>query len=662
MKSLGRNQVEALVREVEDDAYGFARARVSHAPDGDAVLLDAFESEARSLATTTTTDLKERLRQRINLLTQPRRKRWTGLGGHHGARGVEVRAAHQPVAVPAALHARIVDRVEELQYVEPTGRRKAVLLSLLGACIVAALGAVGWVRYDALGAARPIVAAAFPQANAGDAPVQGEIRIIFRHSPSRAPHMTLQPTDGRVGSQTWDGTTLIVSYAGLRYGAHYHMTLDGEYLSRFKDRGHFQEQWSFTTEGYPRPVSVGPLNGATGVPRIGFLSVDFDHPAFVAPMVTLQPPDGTIASGNWVGQSWVVDYRDLKPSTTYQATVIVDYGVKNADINQSWTFQTEPGMPPAGVAVLWHSSNDPGNLANPPRMLALDWNGALVGTMYQPVTLQSPDGSIVGTADGTYLDRNGDRLSQLSGTKLYPMVADDDRSWCELSNTLNGHSLNQMWLLAGAISGPLRAVAPVGVFGAGGSGPGLIGCSTLYDRAVVSYSGSIGTSSVKVFSLSSGRVVFQQTYTLAVVNVISSRTGRYLAELMPTRGSQGNPTMTIIRRTSDGAIVARLDHQVVVRFSWDDERVVAGTPFQPGAPTVVTLLAWRTGRVLWTLPGPADEGGPVFAWAEPNGGKMAIASSSQAAWPLDRLWLVDADGQAKLVLSALFYPASVTGF
>lgn len=661
MKPLRRNQVEALVREVEDDAYGFARARVSHVPDVDAVVLRAFEGEARSLATSTTTDLKERLRQRINLLTQPQRKRWIRLGGRRSARGVDVRGAHQPMPVPAALHARIVDGVEELQYVEPTGRRKALLLSLLVACIVGLLGAVGWVRYDALGAARPVIAAASPQADAGDVPVQGEVRIIFRRSPSRAPHLSIEPSDGRVGSQAWDGTTLIVSYEGLHYRKQYQLLLAADYLSRFKDSGHFQQQWRFTTEGYPRVVTEQPPDGTTNVPRMGELVFIFSHAANVQPRVTLQPLGATILPGVWRGQAWVVDYRDLKPSTTYRATLVVDYGVKGANIQQSSTFTTEPGLPPAGVPVLWHSQNDPGNRGNTVRMLALDWSGNLVGTMYQPVTLQSPDGSIVGTADGTYLDRSGARLSELSGSQYYPVIADDNRGVCELSSTVGGRTMDQLWLMTGPLAGPLRAVAPVGSFGAQ-SGLGIIACSVLNDRAVISYGGVGGPTAVKVIALSSGRVVFQQTYTLAVSNVVSSRDGRYLAEQMPVQGSYGAPSSTVIRRTADGAIVDRLANQVVMRFSWDGQRVVATTPLQSSAPQVVTITAWQTGRLLWTMPASAVQSQPVFAWAEPNGGKMAIASSTQAAWPLDRLWIVDADGRASLVLHEAFYAASVTGF
>jgi hypothetical protein len=354
----------------------------------------------------------------------------------------------------------------------------------------------------------------------------------------------------------------------------------------------------------------------------------------------------------------VVDYRDLKPATMYRATLIVDYGVKGANIQQSWTFTTEPGFPPAGVPVLWHSGNDPANPSNPSRMLALDWNGKLVGTMYQPVTTQSLDGSIVGTADGIYLDHSGMRLSELSGIPFFPVIADDDRSVCELSSTVAGRVVDQLWLKFGPVSGPLRAVAPMGSFGAR-SGFGIIACSARNDRAVIEYSSMSGTTAVKVIALSSGRVVYQHAYTLAVSNVVSAPDGRYLAEQMPVAGSYGAASTTVIRRVSDGALVARLDNQIAVRFSWDDERVVVTNPNQSGAGTRVALIAWRSQRVLWSVS--TTEAEPATAWAEPNGGKVAIGLSSLASWPLDRLWIVDADGRASLVLSEQFYPASVTG-
>jgi len=492
-------------------------------------------------------------------------------------------------------------------------------------------------------------------------PIRGEVKISFGHRPSGPPRVRLEPAGGTLGPTAWDGRTLVVSYEGLRNATRYQLILDANYESRFKDRGHSETRWSFTTERYPVLVSVAPSKGAQVIARNGQLAIEFNHRPAVDPRVSLVPADGTIDSGSWNGATWTVAYTGLKPLTGYQARVAVDYGVTSANIQQSWTFTTEPGIPPAGTPVLWHSGTDPANHAGVQRTIALDWDGNIVGTTYQPVTLQSADGSIVGTSDGTYFDRNGKPLGVLSGIPYYPVIADDSASVCELSSTVGGRTMDQLWLQTGPVTGPLRAVTPVGNF-AGSAGIGIIACSTVNDRAVIGYGGMGGTSAVKVIALSTGRVVYQHTYVLAVSNIVSSHDERYLAEQMPVAGSMGAPSMTMIRRTSDGAIVARLDNQLAVRFSWDDRRLVTTTPYQGGTTNQVTLIEWPTNRVLWKLPAPPNQGQPFFAWAQPNGTKMAIAGSSQAAWPLDMLWVVDADGQAKQVLSESFYPASVIGF
>jgi hypothetical protein len=646
MKSLPRDQLEALVREIESDAYGYALA-LDALPDSAArLLLAAFAGEAWSLARSPDiAGLNERLRKRMQSRSS----------GRHDP------LSYDPVPVPTELHTRLVDCVEELQFVEPPGRRKAVLLSLVGAALVLGLIAIEWIRLDALAAARPTIRHAIPAAGASEVPTRGEFIVSFGRQPSARPQLRLQPANGRLGAVGWDGRTLVVSYLGLRNAAHYELILGADYTSRFNETGHYQTRWGFTTEGYPTVEKVDPVDGATVVARNGVLAIDFNHQPAVEPRVSLMPPDGTVQPGSWKGTAWSVAYTGLKPLTHYQVAIVVDYGAVRANIHRSWTFTTEPGMPPAGVPVLWHADDDPANPINQVRMIALDWNGTVVGTMYQPVTIQSVDGSIVGTTDGTYFNRDGTRLGVLSGIAYSPVIADDDRSACELSNTVGGRAMDQLWLMTGPVSGPLRPVAPVGSF-SGQLGPGIIACSALNDRAVIAYSGVGGTSAVKVVALSSGRVVYQQTYTLATSNVVSSHDGRYLAEQMPVAGSMGAPSTTLIRRTADGAVVARLDQHVAFRFSWDNRRVVATTPYAAGAVNVVSLIDWQSGRVLWTLPSTPGQGQPLFAWAEPNGTKMAVAGSSNAAWPLDTLWLVDADGQATKVLSETFYPASISGF
>ena len=659
MKSLPRLQIDALVRDVEADAYGLARVVAPNA-DGDSLLLRAVAAEARSFPSATRPDLEQRLRRRIRSLaaqeTAPRYQlRWTW-------RRAELAPPppHASVAVPAALHVRLVDAVEELQDVEPTARRKTILLSLLVAGLVGVAVGAAWVRWDALAAARPTIRQASPAAGADAVPTRGALRISFDRSPADQPRLHVEPVDGVLGPTLWDGQTLIVPYLALHNDSHYTLVVDANFRSRFNDRGHFQTRWSFRTEGYAIIISPRPGDIEELMPRNGTFSINFDHAGDFEPNVTIEPADGRIEPGSWFGVSWTLKYAGLKASTRYRAVVVVDFGVPRANIRRAWTFTTEPGTPPTGVPVLWHSGNDPGNPSNPARMLALDWNGNLVGTMYQPVTVQSPDGSVVGTADGTYLEGSGARLSELSSTEFYPVIADDDQSVCELSATVGGRAMGQLWLLTGPLAGPLRAVAPMGSLG-GSSGFGIIACSTLNDRAVIVYGGTGGQTIVKVIALSSGRVVFQPVSTVAVSNVVSSRDGRYLAEQMPVGRSLGAPSRTVIRRTADGAIVATIENQVVVRFSWDDQRVVAATAYQSGVPSEVSLIAWQSSHVLWTMSLTDGEGQPVVAWAEPNGSKMAVASSSRAGWPLDRLWLVDANGQATMVLSDRFYPASVNG-
>lgn len=648
MKSLPRDQLEALVREVESDAYGFALALDLNPAAAGRVLAEAFGDEARLFVTSRNlSELRENLRTRIRVQAGHRSKETMPYG---------------PAPVTPDLHARLVDRVEEQQYVEPTGRRKAVLVGLLAGCVIAALVAVEWIRLDALASAQPTIRDASPAANWVGVPTSGVFMVSFGRYPSGEPRLRVQPADVRLGPVDWNGRTLVVGYLGLHNAAHYQLILDADYTSRFRDTGHYQKRWSFTTEGYPIVATVDPANDATVARRNGQLTITFNHQPSVNPLVSLTPADGTLEPGTWSGATWIVRYSGLKPLASYQAMVTVDYGVAKANIRRSWAFTTEPGIPPAGTPVIWYTSTNPWNSADVPRMVALDWQGQVVGTMYQPVTVQSPDGSIVGTTTGTYLTAAGERLSALSGIPYFPVIADDNASVCELSNTIGGRALDQLWLTTGPVSGPLHAVAPVGGFGAR-SGVGIIACSALNDRAVIADTGMNGTNGVRVIALSTGRVLYQHAYAVATSTVFSSHDARYLAELMPVAGSEGAPFTTVIRRTADGTVVARLDGRLAMRFSWDDRAVVTTMPLSQPTGRQLQLQEWQTGKVIWRLPTPAGQGEPVFALAQPHGTKIAIASWSQTdTGAPDQLWLVDADGNATQVLSEPFYPVSVSGF
>jgi hypothetical protein len=655
VKTLDRNRIDQLVRELETDAY---RLALAVAPDPAAavrILLDAFRSLARSLAATPqVVELKERLHARIRQQTSR---------GRPAAASNEPRR-DQPVVVAEDLHLRIVDLLEEEQAVEPVGRRRAVLLSLGGVALLGAVAAFLWVRADALAVAQPKVTDLNPAAGAKEVPVRGDFRITFGGHLVGTPTLRLEPPDGTLEPARWDGSTFIVSYSGLHLATRYQLVLGADYRSRLKDLGHYEKRWAVTTEGYPVLVTVFPQDGQSIVPRVGQLSVAFTHRPPVPPHLSLEPADGTLLPDEWNGTTLTVSYSGLKPLTRYLATVTVDYGVKSANIRQQWAFSTEPGAPPAGVPLVWYSTSSPWL---PPsgiqRLVAIDWSGKLVGTIYQAfATQQSPDGSVFFTSDRGLVDRTGTQVSTPSGIRSNPMIADDSKSLCDVVDIGGG----QLWLMTGPLRGPLHRVASMGVAGAQG-GPVIIACSVANDRAVLADVGMGGTTAVRVIALTTGRVLYQRSYAQLGLNVISSRDGQYLVEQLPTYDTQGQPlaAASVIRRTTDGRVMARIDKQRVLRFSWDGKRVVTAPFFPMLGPNDVELLEWQTGKILWRQPGGSAMNGSrtVYAMPQPNGPSMAIAVGTQPNnGDVDQLWLVAADGQATQVVNEVFYPAFYAGF
>jgi hypothetical protein len=122
------------------------------------------------------------------------------------------------------------------------------------------------------------------------------------------------------------------------------------------------------------------------------------------------------------------------------------------------------------------------------------------------------------------------------------------------------------------------------------------------------------TSEVRVMSLSTGALLYQHQYPSGQVasSVVASHDGRYLAEQTMSTDAQGHQINgdTLIRRTSDGNIVARLSGQAVRAFSWDGSRVITmpglGAPvrFSGDRPS---LLASRQATPTCTRsPSPAE--------------------------------------------------------
>ena len=206
------------------------------------------------------------------------------------------------------------------------------------------------------------------------------------------------------------------------------------------------------------------------------------------------------------------------------------------------------------------------------------------------------------------------------------------------------------WLFAGPIEGPLRRVAQFGQFG-GQSGAGPIACSFQNDRAVVVETVIMGASDVWIIKLSTGALLFHRQYANGQTPFIrASHDGQYLAEQTASSNGTGFGA-TVIRRTSDGKEVARLDNQTVVAFSWDGLRVVTMPATGTSAPNEARLVEWQSGKVLWRLPGPSGTAGgaAVYALAHPYGTDMVVGIGPQSADGIDELWLVGANGSAKRI-------------
>ena len=646
MKTLERDRIDEIVRQLETGAYGLALAPGLEPAWAERLLLEAFASMAPSVPRTTRIDA---LRKELSARLRKRAPQdWVG-------------AKTDPVEAPAAtvsedLHVRLVDVVEEHQADEPAGRRRAVLIGFIGVAIL--VGGVAFVRVhaDALATVQPTINELSPPAAASGVPVSGDIRVKFGRRPAGTPTLRIEPAHAALESVHWDGNTLVAVYAGLHLSTRYQLVLQADYRSRLEDVGHFEKRWTVTTQGYP-VLALTPGQDQMFVARVGKLSVDFSYEPPAKPLLTMAPADGILTPGQWAGTAWTASYSGLKPLTRYEVTLTVDYGAAAATSRRQWSFSTEPGWPAPGVPVIWYATQPPWNPTDQ-RLLAVDWQGNLSGTMYPTSTLlqQAPDGSSVLTPDGGSIDGNGAAPAATPAYASTVFAADDNRSLCRVAGS------GALWLETGRLRGAMRRVALVGSTGAR-VGINILACSVTSDRAVIADNGMGGTAAVRVIALTTGRLLYQRSYGGASVALMSTRDGRYLAEQTTTFDAQGQvaTAFTVIRRTLDGRAMARLDDRRVLRFSWDGTRVVT-VPILSGSD--VTLLEWQTGKVIWRQAGdPAMVGRPAFAMSQPNGTAMAIGvGGADRSGALDQLWIVAADGQATQVVKGLLYAAFTGAF
>jgi Big-like domain-containing protein len=417
----------------------------------------------------------------------------------------------------------------------------------------------------------------------------------------------------------------------------------------------------------PHVSSMSPADGATDVPISGEFRITFAKGPTTLPELTHSPADGSQAAPRWDGSTLVVGYSGLHTRQRYQVVLVSDYtsgfGGKGR-FEKRWSFTTELGPPPAGIPLIWYSPTSPyGATPQAASWVALDWNGAAVGTLRTTGGLnQSPDGSRLNVGLG-YVDQAGQPVPAVRlNNKGGPGWSDDSRHFCLVGTASGGVPTGDnepAWLFAGPIEGPLHRVAQFGQFG-GQLGAGPIACSFQNDRAVVVQTVIMGASDAWVIKLSTGALLYHRQYTNVETPFIrASHDGQYLAEQTASPNATGFGA-TVIRRTSDGREVARLDNQTVVAFSWDGSRVVTMPAMGTSAPNEARLVDWQSGTVLWRLTVPPPSGTPdraaVYALPRPNGTDLMIGVGPQSAAGIDSLWLVHADGTARQVAKGPLWP------
>jgi hypothetical protein len=169
---------------------------------------------------------------------------------------------------------------------------------------------------------------------------------------------------------------------------------------------------------------------------------------------------------------------------------------------------------------------------------------------------------------------------------------------------------------------------------------GVAACSVRKDRAVVvqSLAKSPAIAEYWVVQLSTGKVMWTHTFNPSSATlVVASPDGEYISE---TSVAQAKPGSVIY--SADGTLLIQLTASVDA-FCWDGSLAVTngGNVSQP-----VTVIAWRSGNVLWT--GPA---GYILSRVEPqpDGSSLAIwvSTPSQLTYangPHADLYVIGSDG------------------
>ncbi|HEY7198615.1 MAG TPA: hypothetical protein VIC57_00305 [Candidatus Dormibacteraeota bacterium] len=301
--------------------------------------------------------------------------------------------------------------------------------------------------------------------------------------------------------------------------------------------------------------------------------------------------------------------------------------------------------------IMFHDPDDP-EVAD-----AVTWDGRAVGrvgSLESRMLGPNPSGSLYATGQ-SLRDRTGAVVASLALKESGMVWADDGHHYCTMDRAsgLPPAGGEPTTLRVNAPGEQARTVVQVGT-AFQQSGPNVLACSVLGNRAVITQGGppSAAFTRLWVVDLSNGRIVWSRSYPADgsdIAGFAASRDGRYVAEM---RGSLTQPEATIY--DASGATVTHV-HGTVNAFSWDDSLAVVSTGGATPTDSRVTVVRWRDGATVWT--GPA---GRALAAAdpEPGGQRLAVALTdpsvpSTSGFPIADVYAVAPDGGAVLLVRAV---------
>jgi len=310
------------------------------------------------------------------------------------------------------------------------------------------------------------------------------------------------------------------------------------------------------------------------------------------------------------------------------------------------------GTPPAGVALFYV-----GDPKHPGWYVALDWKGEPRGTLKfaaaAPETTklgQAPDGSELAVSGGkggytTFIDPVHKLIVSQDPSQLQSiqMWSEDSRQLC----TLDFKTPNWEIGLASPGTAPSKlhtvALDPT-IVRSGVIGVGFAACSPRNDRAILVRSVFGYASYEWVVQLSDGRILSQRKFDANMLSgIVASGDGSLIAESSAKADGQIAPAApsTIVRRSSDGAVVATINPSYAVLALSGDNSValITTTPWASGVRSNIGVLDLASGTVF-----ESTENGELSSFlVEPGAKAFALLwkeVGDQSAHPRVRVYLI----------------------